>query len=160
MTPAPDNQVAALREEIQCAGERARRHWFWFTRVGLFVGGPTLGIGFVSVLLGVPFGYTVTIFDWAAGLAGVTLLACVLVFPFWIAADTARTLLCRRSLRKKVRQLPRAAQAEVLLPLTSHDCVETRAIVHSLIGAVRLTAGEVSPASGPAGRGDEASPAG
>jgi hypothetical protein len=154
MISLPDHHLAALREEIRRAGTLTRksrtfcRVGNWFTLVSLLVLLVPLGLAAMPTLFLKP----------ALLLALVSapaLLGALVARPF--AAGVRR--LRQKQLLRKLEGLPRHEAAELLLPL-QEETGDTGKLAAALIRGLRPLPTELTPASPPAGRGDEASPAG
>jgi hypothetical protein len=178
MTEASEEPIAALRERICDAGAEA--HCLRGRYLGRWLAGTLVIVG-VALMLPVPVG-------WRAKLSrdprptgpsnvvkrrtpsvdgrvtfwvdtGPTVaLAVAIAAGSILVASTARRRRRRLSeLRRTLSRLPTDQLAAVLLPLRDHALGDTRRVVQSLMSAPRVPT-EVTPASAPAGRGDEPTP--
>jgi hypothetical protein len=136
--------IAALREEIEVRG-------IWVRSTRLVVAGVILLPCVVAycVPLGWPSWYApiIALFCYAALAAAFALPAAFLVRRFY-----------QRRIRRFVAALDEQDRAAVLLPLLSSRLADTRKLTSGLIRDFNLST-EISPASEPGARGDEASPA-
>jgi hypothetical protein len=167
MIRPPDEQIAALQAETLEAGRRSGwlRVFVW---AGTLAGVP-LACGAVAAyrdLMG-PYGPHGIQYEGPLRAPTIGFAAMMeAVLPAAVMAGLLGLLLVwayRRSWRARLRNdlagLPVEQRAAVLQPLQRAHCPETRRIVAPLVAELRSAASEVSPASAPAGRGDEASSA-
>jgi hypothetical protein len=143
-----EKQVAALREEIREAGSSVAA-LRWITALALCL--PMAVLTVVTLVLAGCFeAIRVLAFGCLLNLLLVTGIA--LPFVAWGRQGRREWLECRLGL------LSPEQRAEVLLPLLKDRSSDTRKIVEPLVRQYRVSS-ELTPATAPAARGDEPSPA-
>src|SRR5262249_26396359 len=154
--PDEEGRLAGLQSQIRVAGgtisrlRRNLRRAFWVVTgillpcLGVLLFWQSFRLGYVPLI-----GIVVWIF-----LVATFLLLVAFPFLFPVPALYRRAL--RRQLGRRMSGLPRERLAQALRPL-QEEGGDTGKIVEPLLREL-LLASEVTPASSPAGRGDEPSP--
>jgi hypothetical protein len=158
MTPAPDHEVIALREEILAAGTRNERA---SRLVGYLVVLPALlvllSLGF---LIFIPVERLPHVFTWLFG--GIVLWMLFGILIIVVTSPVVLALLWRqqRKLLTRWRRLPPSERAAVLTGLGEVRSSDVKSLLQPLLRELRTSVrSELTPAATPPGRGDEASPA-
>jgi hypothetical protein len=137
-----EQQIAALREEIQRAGDTTDR-----LRFGLAI----------FLLLSMLFMLGFAAYGPLWLLVSVSSIVLVPFLVAWPVASAYRAG-CERRLYCTVAQLSVEERANLLVPLLQNQCRDTRRVVASLARDFGLPT-ELTPAAAPDARGDEATPA-
>lgn len=142
-SPASDEQITALTEELrQAAGTVSNSGWWFMTAANVTV---LLVVG-ARYLFGVELSLWLLPVQWGGLLA-------------WYLARTRMASLQRRRLRQAVAALPPAEQRRVLLPLVAEKGPGTKKLVGPWLRDLPLRALEATPSDALPSRGDEPVPA-